>query len=128
VPLYTPSSAPPGGSLANPPPGLDPLLPPAAPVGSRNGTYSGWAEVFTTAGGLCTEGMKVIDFKVHGNAVRFGRFRGTIQPDGGLQMVSGGTWIIGQFEGPTFRGQVSSPGAFHTVGCTFILALDRTGP
>ena len=50
-------------------------------------------------------------------------------PDGGLQMVFGGTWIVGQFEGATFRGQVDDTGGrWRGPGCTFILTLERTGP
>jgi hypothetical protein len=129
VPIYTPSQPPagPGSNLAIPP-GLEPAPPPPVQAGNRNGTYSGRAEVLTTAGGLCDNGMNVDNFKVYGNSVRFGQFRGTIAPDGGLQMVFGGTWIIGQFEGPTFRGQADFRGRWGSPGCVFVLTLDRTGP
>ena len=130
VPLNSPAPAPvmPGG-LAGPPPGLEPSLPVPTQAVSRNGTYTGTAEVLSTAGGTCLNGTKVDNFKVHGNSVRFGGFRGTIAPDGGLQMVFGGTWIVGQFEGATFRGQVDDTGGrWSGPGCTFILTLERTGP
>jgi hypothetical protein len=128
VPLNSPASVPPGGALAVPPANLEPPLPvPTQPV-SRDGTYSGTAEVLSTNGGSCTRGMNVSNFRVHGNSVRFGLFRGTIASDGGLQMVFRGTWIIGQFEGATFRGQVDDRGGRNSAGCTFILTLDRTGP
>lgn len=127
VPLNSPAPGPSAGGLAVPP-GLDQTMPVPAPVVSRNGTYSGRAEVLSTAGGMCLNGMNVSNFKVHGNSVRFGQFRGTIAPDDGLQMVSRGTWIIGQFEGATFRGQVDARGNWDAPGCTFILTLDRVGP
>jgi hypothetical protein len=130
VPLYTQSqpAAGPGSNLAIPP-GLETASPPPpAYSGNRNGTYSGRAEVLTTAGGVCDNGMNVDNFKVYGNSVRFGQFRGTIAPDGGLQMVFGGTWIIGQFEGATFRGQADFRGRWGAPGCVFALTLDRTGP
>jgi hypothetical protein len=130
APLYAPAQSPagPGNDLAVPP-GLEPASPPPpAQTGNRNGTYSGRAEVLTTAGGICDKGMNVDNFKVHGNSVRFGQFRGTIAPDGGLQMVFGGTWIIGQFEGATFRGQADFRGRRGSPGCVFVLTLDRTGP
>ena len=129
VPLYTagPSPAGPGNDLAVPP-GLDPAPPPPAQAANRNGTYTGRAEVLVTAGGLCDQGMAVDNFKVAGNSVHFGQFRGTIAPDGGLQMVFRGTWIVGQFEGATFRGQVDNQGRWGQPGCTFSLTLDRTGP
>jgi hypothetical protein len=128
VPLYTPAPSPsgPGNDLAVPP-GLDSAPPPAQAV-TRNGTYTGRAEVLTTAGGQCDSGMNVDNFRVHGNSVRFGQFRGTIAPDGGLQMVFGGTWIIGQFEGATFRGQADFRSRWGAPGCVFVLTLDRTGP
>jgi len=128
VPLNSPAPVPPGGALAAPPPNLMPTLPAPAQVVSRDGIYSGTAEVLSTNGGSCTSGMDVSNFRVHGNSVRFGQFRGTIAPDGGLQMVFRGTWIIGQFEGATFRGQVDNRGGRNSAGCTFILTLDRTGP
>jgi hypothetical protein len=130
VPLYTPAQSPagPGNDLAVPP-GLEPASPPPpAQAGNPNGTYSGRAEVLSTAGGTCDKGMNVSNFKVHGNSVSFGQFQGTIAPDGGLQMVFRGTWIIGQFEGATFRGQADFRGRWGSPGCVFILTLDRTGP
>jgi hypothetical protein len=128
IPVNSPGPVMPGGGQVGPPPGLEPSLPVPTQAVSRNGTYTGYAEVLSTAGGVCLNGMKVDNFKVHGNSVRFGGFRGTIAPDGGLQMVFGGTWIVGQFEGPTFRGQVDERGRWASPGCTFILTLDRTGP
>lgn len=117
-----------GPGLASPPPGLMPLpAVPAQPI-NRNGTYSGRADVLSTAGGMCLNGMNVSNFKVSGNSVRFGRFRGTIAQDDGLQMVYRGTWIVGQFEGDTFVGQVDGAGNWDTPGCTFYLKLVRTGP
>lgn len=131
VPLYTPAPSPagPGNNLAVPP-GLEaaPPTPTPAQAVSRNGTYSGRGEVLVTAGGACTDGMNVDNFRVQGNSVRFGGFHGTIGPDGGLQMVFGGTWIIGQFEGATFRGQADFRGRWGAPGCVFTLTLDRTGP
>jgi hypothetical protein len=91
VPLKSPAPVMPGGGLAGPPPGLEPSLPVPTQDVSRNGTYCGSAEVLSTAGGRCLNGMKVDNFRVRGSSVRFGGFRGTITPDGGLQMVFGGT-------------------------------------
>jgi len=136
VQLNSPAPGAPGGNLAPPPPGLmtpppgsAPTLPVPAQGAGRNGTYSGTAELLSTAGGMGTSGMKVDNFKVRGNSVRFGQFHGTIAPDGGLQMVSDQTWIFGQFEGATFRGQVNGAGGRgEGPGCTFMLTLERTGP
>jgi hypothetical protein len=81
-----------------------------------------------TGGGLCTETRNVADFFVRGSAARFGGFRGTIAPDGGVQMVYGQDWLVGQFEGATFHGQLDILGRFGSPGCTYMLNLERSGP
>jgi hypothetical protein len=101
--------------------------PPGQPV-HRDGTYAGRAEVLSTAGGLCLHGINMTGFRVSGDSVQFGRFHGTITPEGGLQMVYRGTWIIGQFEGATFSGQIDGAGNWDMPGCTFYVALNWTGP
>jgi hypothetical protein len=126
VPLSSPAPVTSGG-LAAPPPGLEPASPPPAQGVSRDGGYTGTATVLDTAGGLCTDTLKVSGFAVRGNSARFGGFRGTIGPDGGLQMVYGQDWIIGQFEGATFHGQLSTMGRFDSPGCTYMLNLERIG-
>jgi hypothetical protein len=120
VPL---SSSAPGvaGSWVGPPGALP------GPAVSRDGRYAGGAVVLATDGGLCTKPLAISGFVVKGNSARYGRFHGTIDADGGLQMAYGATWIVGQFEGAVFRGQLSVPGPFKTVGCTYILSLERTG-
>jgi hypothetical protein len=126
-PLYTPApSMPPG--LAAPPPGLEPSSPLPAQGVSRNGGYTGTATVLVTGGGLCRETLTVSGFVVRGTRARFGGFRGTIAADGGLQMVYGRDWIVGQFEGATFHGQLDTLGRFGSPGCTYMLNLERTAP
>jgi hypothetical protein len=103
------------------------LLPDAPPTGqpvSRDGTYTGSANLMVNYGNLCQETVPVVGFRVSGDRVRFGRFRGTIDSNDGLQMVSNQQWIVGQFEGATFHGQV----AFWTregPSCTYVLSLQR---
>lgn len=126
VPLNAPGPVMPGGPVS-PPPGLEPMSPAAAQTVSRDGIYAGSMEALSTAGGICANQVKVNGFKVHGNSVRFGDFRGTIDPDGGLQMVFRGNWIIGEFAGASFHGHVQGAGVGQP-GCTFILTLNRTGP
>jgi hypothetical protein len=128
TPIYTPTpqAAMPGGMIA-PPPGMEPTPPPAAQMGSRNGSYTGTAFPLETGGGLCISTLTVSNFHVQGNAVRFGGFRGRIDADDGLQMVYGSRWIIGQFEGSTFHGQLDVPGSFGAPGCTYMLNLQRGG-
>lgn len=112
----------------NYPPGLQPALPAPAQAVSRDGRYAGIAEVLSTNGGLCIKPLTISDFIVRGSSVRFGRFQGTIAADDGLQMLYDGDWIVGQFEGAVFRGQLSVHGPRDEPGCTYILNLERTGP
>ncbi len=127
--LFSPQPAMPQGGPAGtiPPPAN--LMPgaapsPAQPV-SRNGTFTGSANLMSSYGNMCQETVRVVGFRVSGNRVRFGRFHGTIDSNDGLQMVSNQQWIVGQFEGATFHGQVT----FWTregPGCTYVLSLERT--
>jgi hypothetical protein len=114
-----------GSDLAMPPSGLDDTLPSPSRPTSRSGTYAGAADVLTTGGGACLENRRIANFRVHGNSVQFGEFNGTIGVGGGLQMVFRDVWITGQFHGDTFRGYLSENGG---IGCTYLLALERTGP
>jgi hypothetical protein len=126
TPIYTPSPAMPDG-LAPPPPGLgaSPSVP-LTPV-NRDGNYAGTAVPLDTGGGICISNQQVGNFRVRRNTVRYGGFSGRIAPDGGLQMVYGQDWIIGQFEGATFHGQLDLNGRFGAPGCTYMLSLDRVG-
>jgi hypothetical protein len=126
VPLNSPAPAMPTG-LAGPPPGLEPSSPPPAQGISRDGSYTGTATVLDTGGGLCTDARTVSGFAVRGRSARFGGFRGTIADDGALQMVYGQDWVVGQFEGAAFHGQLNIQGRFGSPGCTYLLNLERTG-
>jgi hypothetical protein len=125
--LLSPAPAMPGGAVA-PPPGLE-NAPPSNPVPPvrRDGTYVGTAVPLDTGGGLCIATHQVSGFHVQGNSVRFGGFRGTIDANNGLQMVSRRDWIAGQFDGDTFRGQMDVTGRFDAPGCTFMMTLQRAG-
>jgi hypothetical protein len=115
----------PGGTLAAPPAGLEPNRPPAAAV-DRSGIYGGTAVPLNTGGGLCITNQTISGFKVNGNSVRWGRFRGTIAADNGLQMVNGDTWVFGQFVGNRFDGQISTISRLRGPGCSFMMSLERT--
>ena len=65
---------------------------------------------------------------VRGRSVRYGGYRGTIEPGGGLQMAYGQNWIIGQFEGTTFHGQIDLYAGFEGLACSYMLSLARVGP
>ena len=130
TPIYTPAPATPvmpGGNIG-PPPGLGNQPPsPVRPV-DPSGSYAGTAVPLVTDGGLCIQNRPVGGFRVRGNSVRYGGFRGTIAPGGSVQMVYGQDWIFGQFEGATFRGQLDLRGRFGSPGCTYMLSLERVGP
>lgn len=102
-------------------------LPAPAAVVDRSGDYTGTAAPLDTGGGLCLGTRKVGNFFVRGNRVRYGGFHGTIDSDNGLQMIYGSAWIVGQFEGASFHGQLDLPGRFGALGCTYLLDLQRTG-
>jgi hypothetical protein len=128
VPLNAPAQAMPGG-LVGPPPGMVNASPPPAPGGSRDGNYAGVADVLNTNGGICTDNLKVTGFRVRGDTARFGGYRGRIAADGGVQMIYGSSWLVGQFEGASFRGQLDLPGGrFGAPGCTYMMTLERIGP
>lgn len=118
-----------GGGMAAPPSNLDPDLPGTLPAlgGPRDGVYSGVAVPLNTAGGMCIANQSVDGFRVAGDQVRWGAFRGRIRGDN-LQMVQGSTWVFGQFDGNRFSGQITTQGRFQQPGCTFMLTLAKTGP
>jgi hypothetical protein len=122
VPLNPPAPVMAGGAMPGPPGAV-----PGQPV-SLDGSYAGSAVVLTTDGGLCTKPLILSGMLVQGGSVRFGRFDGVIDPYGGLQMTYAGMWIVGQFEGPVFHGQLSVPGPRDAPGCTYLVGLARTGP
>ena len=115
-----------GGPAA--PPGFDAAMSTPGPAVVRDGTYGGTADVLMTHGGLCLENKRVKDFHVQGNKVRYGGFRGTIAPDGMLQMAYGQDWIVGQFAGATFQGHLDVPGRIGDPGCSYMLKLQLIGP
>ena len=113
----------PGGTLAAPP---APNPPPAAAIVDRSGVYSGIAVPLNTGGGVCIGNQTISGFTVKGNSVRWGRFRGTIAADNGLQMVNGNTWVFGQFVGGRFDGQISTTSRLNGPGCSFMMTLEMT--
>jgi hypothetical protein len=126
TPLYSPAPTTPNG-FAPPPPWLQPALPASAQIANRSGSYAGTAQPLSTGAGACINTLQVSGFRVRGHSVRFGRFHGTIAADNGLQMAYGQQWIIGQFEGASFVGQLNFPDRFGP-GCTYMLTLERVGP
>lgn len=99
---------------------------PVPAQGSWDGVYSGSAFPVNTGGGICIRKERISDFRVEGDSVRWRAFRGRIR-NNNLRMVHGNTWIIGQFTGDRFNGQVIMSGRFGAPQCTFAMTLDRTG-
>ncbi len=87
----------------------------------QSGTYAGFASATANPGGLCSDRLRINRFFVNGNRVVFGAFRGTIQPDGKLQMQVGPSYIFGHFQGDRFDGQ------FYRAGptCPYQITLAR---
>jgi hypothetical protein len=104
---------------APPPPGAAASVTPAP----RSGPYAGTGTVVRNQGARCPDQIRVTNFTVRGNRVSFGAYRGTIQPDGALDMQAGPTYVYGQFVGSHFDGRFWRP----PPGCTYDLSLDPVG-
>jgi hypothetical protein len=121
-------STPFGTTQVNPGGQPAPVQNPPVPTTSanRDGVYSGTAVPLDTGGGLCIKNIPVTGFRVHGDSVQWGRFRGRIE-NNGVQMVDGNTWVYGQFAGDEFDGQISTTARFDQPGCTFMMRLKKIG-
>jgi hypothetical protein len=87
------------GGLATPSP-----VPPGPP-GSPDGLYTGTAD---DIGGGCIQTMPISNFRVEGNVLRFGRFRGPVAPDGSVALLAAGMTLNGHFQGDTFTGRLDT--------------------
>jgi hypothetical protein len=94
-------------------------------LAGRDGDYVGTADPYVTDGGLCIRTQPVGDFHVRGDEVRFGRFDGRIERGDNLQMVYDGGWLVGQFQGGTFHGQLMTYTKPGTPACSFMVSLRR---
>lgn len=112
VTAYVPTQVPQVVSPVPPPP------PPVAPP--LDGSYAGRAFVTYNPMGGCRD-FSLGKFVVKDGHVRFGSFRGTIGPDGGLLMTQGSATIDGRFDGGHFDGRMTRP----PPKCAYRLALDR---
>jgi hypothetical protein len=105
--------------LSAPPPGPAPPAPPSSLI-VPDGSYSGVAFAMGTVAGHCASQRAISGFSVRNGKVRWARFRGNVDVNGGIQMVSGRTWFIGQYE----DGQIS--GTIQGSVCTYQFQLART--
>ena len=106
----------PAAVAAPPPPALPGGLPPS-------GRYRGEMVSVNNPGGRCTPRVPVNNWTVQGARVRFGGFRGTIEPTGVLNMQQRGAWVSGQFRGSQFVGEFWSPG----LSCDYTMVLEHVG-
>jgi hypothetical protein len=108
-------------------PGTLPNIPtastPGTPVPPPSGTFSGVAQLSSSPSSGCRRELAVRNFVVTGNNVRFQAFRGTIQPDGYLEMQAGNRFLYGTFNGGRFIGSLWQP---HP-NCTYSIALNHEG-
>jgi hypothetical protein len=93
-----------------------------AAAGPPSGTYTGVGHAVTNPSDLCEDPLPINDFVVTGDAVSFGRFQGTIRPDGTVEMQGGDSYVYGKFTGNHFDGRFWAPGP----SCTYQLSLNRS--
>ncbi len=119
----TNNSAPPNAPAVGPPAallgGAAPASVTAAPSGPPpQGRYVGEATVSANPLDLQCGPAPISDFEVRGNSVSLGGFRGSIGPDGGVEMQAGPRYIFGHFTGSTFVGTMN-----NSPGCSYTLSL-----
>ncbi|HME25134.1 MAG TPA: hypothetical protein VKI44_28045 [Acetobacteraceae bacterium] len=96
---------------------------PGPPAPPPNGTFAGVAQLTSSPASGCRREVPIRNFVVSGDRVRFQGFRGTIQPDGSLEMQAGSAFVSGNFDGGRFVGSFWRP---HPA-CTYDLVLDHVG-
>lgn len=124
------SALPPPGNLTSPPGGAPsgaaagPAGAPAAMRPGFDGAYSGSMYRTSDPGGMsCAEQVPIYQFSVRNNVVQFGQFRGApIAPDGSVQLQEGQLWLVGQFDGRGFVGDLRPWG----VACGYRMMLNRS--
>jgi hypothetical protein len=116
VTIRQPGTLPPA---ATPPPAAVPS-PPAPPL---SGNFTGVGRLNRSHGSGCRLEIQIRNFVVTGDQVRFLSFRGTIQPDGSLQMQAGESFMSGTFDGGRFTGSYWRP---HP-SCIYDFVLNRAG-
>ncbi|MBN8905045.1 MAG: hypothetical protein J0H14_12510 [Alphaproteobacteria bacterium] len=116
---------PPPGNL-EPPPNLGAPPPTThAQAPGWDGAYAGEGLLTFDPGGqiTCPNRMPVYGMNVADGRVHFGDYRGTIRPDGTVQMPFGQSSISGRFADGRFIGNLYQP----FPGCRYELRLSRSG-
>ena len=84
-----------------------PVAPVSVAAGPFDGLYTGTAVVEVNPEFGCTRQIPVGGFRVDGNAVRFGAFRGTVAPDGSATLLFGYSTMVGRFADNGFQGRIA---------------------
>ena len=79
---------------------------PPGPPGSADGLYAGAVDLIV--GTACPQTMTISNFRVTGNEVRFGGFRGPVSPDGSVSLSYAGMLLNGRFQGDGFTGRIDT--------------------
>ncbi len=101
---------------------------PAIPLASQpagefpppSGRYRVTATPLNSKGGRCGNTLDRNPWTVDGMNVRFGAFRGTIQPNGALRMQANKDFIQGRFFGAHFTGRFWRPSPL----CSYALSVE----
>ena len=106
--------------------GLSLTLSACAPQGpittAYDGVYEGQASL-TSPAMPCEVPGNLSPMKVSGGHVDFGNLRGWVQQDGQVNLVFGRVYVVGQFQGTHFSGQIMNP----QPACNYNLSMDRVG-
>lgn len=86
-----------------------------------SGRFQGTGRSLNNPYDRCGSSIRVSEWIVMSDQVRFGGFRGTIAPDGTLRMQLRSTHIVGRFVNGDFQGETWSP----PPGCNYELSLQR---
>jgi hypothetical protein len=111
------------GTLPAPAQTPPPPAAPSPPAPPPSGTFAGVGRLNNTPSSGCRREVAINGFVVTGSRVRFQGFRGTVQPDGSLEMQAARSFISGNFDGGRFVGSYWQP---HP-GCTYDLDLNHVG-
>ncbi len=105
-----------------PPAAVDPQ-PPAQPLAEpgNDGAYRGTGTLTRNPKGTCIGQLDLDGMVVQAGQVQFGRFSGSLRPDGSVRMVSGRVHVQGRFRAGRFQGSMTDP----TPGCDYRLDLTR---
>jgi len=103
---------------------------PLVTTGPFDGVYTGTAVVKANTNFACGEQIPLGGFRVDGNTIRFGGFRGKVEPDGSASLSFGRNQMNGRFTGNTFHGEVTLITGSHLdwVSCTYRADLSRVAP